>query len=156
MATHSGAVIFSVGLHSVLCVRKADSESWQFPHLESAEADEESAAAAVLKLTSLDVEGKFTTDHGEVSFCIHVPELQAAESTSALHVGIACRNLLFVPCGSVALLWHGCTDWPVFQLCPLLPCILQKAQTHAHRNACLVWDGSARCFARRIQNPNAC
>ncbi|KAK9868352.1 hypothetical protein WJX84_003625 [Apatococcus fuscideae] len=46
---------------------KADSESWQFPHLESAEADEKSAAAAVLKLTSLDVEGKFTTDHGEVA-----------------------------------------------------------------------------------------
>lgn len=64
---YAGAVAFSVGLHSVLCVRKAGSESWQFPHLPAEEGDESSAAAAVKTLTGLDISGKFTTDHVEVS-----------------------------------------------------------------------------------------
>ncbi|KAK9861729.1 hypothetical protein WJX84_005640 [Apatococcus fuscideae] len=62
---HTGAVAFSIGLHSVLCVRKASSEGWQFPYLPAEEGDENSATAVVKTLTGLDISGRFTTDHVE-------------------------------------------------------------------------------------------
>ncbi len=69
---HTGAVAFCVGLRSVLCVRKAGSAKWQFPHLQAAEADEKSAATAVQQLTGLDVSASFTADYVEVGGPPHI------------------------------------------------------------------------------------
>ena len=89
---HSGAVAFSVGMHSVLCVRKAGSESWQFPYLPAEAGDESSAAAAVKLLAGLDISGRFTTDHVEVSYQASREVASEASIACVTHVCGTCMS----------------------------------------------------------------